>query len=147
MNTNVLLTREEIEKIIPHRDPMLLVDEVLEMISGESIVARFSVSLSRDIFRGHFPDSPVFPGVYTIECMAQASDVLILSLEKYAGKLPLFLGVNNVSFKKKIMPGDVLIIKSKVLKHNEEKAVAVFISEVYVGDDLAATGEVALAMR
>ena len=147
MNTSILLKREDVEKIIPHRDPILLVDEVLEMESGVSIVARFYVSPNRDIFRGHFPSEPVFPGVYTIECMAQASSVLVLSLPVYAGKLPLFLGADKVSFKKKIVPGDELIIKSIVEKHNTEKAVVVFAAEVYVGEDLAASGEVVLALR
>jgi len=141
------MKRDDIEKIIPHRDPMLLIDEVLEMESGNSITAGFYVSPDRDIFRGHFPAEPVFPGVYTIECMAQASDVLILSLPEYAGKLPLFLGVDKVSFKKKIVPGDELIIKSNIEKHHTEKAVVVLSSEVYVRDELAASGEVVLAMR
>ena len=147
MSDSVLLTRDEIEKIIPHRDPILLVDEVLEMESGQSITAKFFVGPERDIFRGHFPSEPIFPGVYTIESMAQAASVLILSLEEYKGLLPLFLGVDKVSFKKKIKPGDELILKAKVEKHNTAKAVAVFSAEVYVGEDLVATGEVALAMR
>jgi len=147
MDKKVILTREEIERIIPHRDPILLIDEVAEMVSGESIVARFRVCPDRDIFRGHFPGEPVFPGVYTIECMAQASCVLILSLEEYRGKLPLFLGVDKTSFKKRIPPGAELTIYSKVMKHNVEKAVIACSAEVYMGEDLAASGEVALAIR
>ena len=142
-----MLTREDVKKIIPHRDPLLLIDDVLEMEVGKSITARFYISPDRDIFRGHFPADPVFPGVYTIECMAQASDVLLLSLPEYAGKTPLFLGVDKVSFKKKIKPGDELIIKALVIKHNIDKAVVVLESDVYVQDELAASGEVVLAMR
>jgi len=147
MNEKALLRREEIERIIPHRTPMLLVDEVLEIEYGDSIVAKFYISEDMDIFRGHFPDNPVFPGVYTIECMAQTSCILILSLEEYHGKLPLFLGVEKVSFKKMIKPGDELIIKSGIKKHNAEKAVISFASEVFVETELAAIGEVVLALR
>lgn len=146
MKTKMVLTQEEIKKIIPHRDPILLIDEVVEM-TGDAIVAKFYVSPYRDLFRGHFPDEPIFPGIYTIECMAQASDILILSMEQYAEKLPLFLGVDNVNFKKKITPDTNLIIKSKIVKHNAAKGVLVCSSEVFIDDDLAASGDVALAIR
>ena len=143
----MVLKREEIKRIIPHRDPFLLVDEVLEIEGGESITAKFYIDPARDIFRGHFPGEPVFPGVYTIECMAQTSDILVLAMEEYAGKLPLFLGADKVSFRKKIAPGDEIIIKSKIIKHNREKAVVVFESEVYIGEEPAASGEIVLALR
>jgi len=126
---------------------MLLVDEVLEMEYGASITAKFHINGQMDIFRGHFPDNPIFPGVYTIECMAQVSCVLLLSLKEYNGRLPLFLGVEKVSFKKKIKPGDALIIKSGIKKQNMEKAVFTLESEVFVEKELAATGEVVLALR
>ena len=141
------MNRDEIMKVIPHRDPMLLVDEVLEMVPETSIVTRFYVSGEREIFQGHFPGDPVLPGVYTIEIMAQTSDILILSCERYAGKVPLFLGVNNVRFKSKICPGDTLEIHSKFSVEKKEKAIVTCSAEVYNDGVLACTGDVTLAMR
>ena len=108
------LTQEEIKQIIPHRDPMLLVSTVEEMVPGESIVTTFWVDPQREIFKGHFPAEPVLPGVYSVECMAQTADILLLSTERYAGKVPLFLGINNVRFLRKILPGDTLEIHAKM---------------------------------
>ena len=70
---------------------------------------------AREIFKGHFPGEPVLPGVYSVECMAQTADILLLSAERYAGKIPLFLGINNVRFLKKILPGDTIEIHAKML--------------------------------
>ena len=142
-----LMDREEIKKIIPHREPMLLIDEVLEMTEGESIKAGFYLAPELDFFRGHFPGGPVMPGVLTVESMAQASDVLLLSMKEYAGKVPLFIGIDKVSFKKKIEPGDRIIIESAVAKVNAPKAVVTCQARVFNGSELAAEGLVTLAMR
>ena len=83
------LNRNDIMKIIPHREPMLLVDEVLDMEEESKITTRFYIDPDREIFKGHFPGDPVLPGVYTVEIMAQTADILILSCERYAGKVPL----------------------------------------------------------
>lgn len=112
------LTQEEIKQIIPHRDPMLLVSTVEEMVPGESIVTTFWVDPQREIFKGHFPAEPVLPGVYSVECMAQTADILLLSTERYAGKVPLFLGINNVRFLRKILPGDTLEIHAQRWRRN-----------------------------
>lgn len=141
------LTKSEIKEIIPHREPMLLVDSVSALEPGVSIVAEFYVDPEREIFKGHFPGAPVLPGVYTVECMAQASDLLLLSLERYRGTIPYFIGINNVKFISKIVPGDTLEIRSKISSERIEKAIATCSAEVYVGDVLAATGDVTLAMR
>ena len=76
------LTQEEIKQIIPHRDPMLLVSTVEEMVPGESIVTTFSVDPQREIFKGHFPAEPVLPGVYSVECMAQTADMILAIMYK-----------------------------------------------------------------
>ena len=96
--------QEYVKTIIPHRDPMLLVTTVEELEEERRIITTFYVDPSREIFQGHFPEEPVLPGVYTVECMAQAADVLLLSTDRYAGKVPLFLGINNVRFLRKILP-------------------------------------------
>ena len=141
------LTQEEIKQIIPHRDPMLLVSTVEELIPGERITATFWVDPSREIFKGHFPGDPVLPGVYSVECMAQTADILLLSTERYAGKVPLFLGINNVRFLRKILPGDNLEIHAKMASERAEKAIATCTAEIYNHGELAATGDVTLAMR
>lgn len=143
----MILNKEDIKKVIPHRDPMLLVDSVSELEPGESIVASFYVDPSREIFQGHFPDEPVFPGVYTVECMAQASDILLLSCERYTGTIPLFIGIDNVKFKSKIVPGDTIEIRSHMALERTEKRIASCDAEVYCNGTLAATGTVTLAMR
>ena len=141
------LTQEEIKGIIPHRDPMLLVTTVEEMVPGEHIVSTFWVDPDREIFKGHFPGEPVLPGVYSVECMAQTADILLLSMERYAGKVPLFLGINNVRFLRKILPGDTIEIHAKLASERVEKAIATCAAEIYNHGELAATGEVTLAMR
>ena len=125
------LSKEEIKAIIPHRDPMLLVDTVEEMEAGDHIVTTFFVDPAREIFKGHFPGEPVLPGVYSVECMAQTADILLLSAERYAGKIPLFLGINNVRFLKKILPGDTIEIHAKMASERVEKAIATCSAEVY----------------
>ena len=133
--------------VIPHRDPMLLVDAVEEMVPGEHITATFFVSPDREIFKGHFPSEPVLPGVYSVECMAQTADILLLSTQRYAGKIPLFLGINNVRFLRKILPGDTIEIRAKLASERAEKAIATCSAEIYDRGELAAAGDVTLAMR
>lgn len=141
------LNQEDIKKVIPHRDPMLLIDEVKEIIEGKSIIANFYVDPNREIFKGHFPGAPVLPGVYTVECMAQASDILLLSLERYAGTIPYFIGIDKVKFMKKIEPGDTIEIHSSISLEKREKAIVTCSATVYNKGDIAATGDVTLAMR
>lgn len=99
------MNKEQIKTVIPHREPMLLIDEVLEMVEGERIKTTLYLDPELDFFRGHFPGEPVMPGVLTVESMAQTADVLLLSMPAYKGKVPLFIGIDKVSFKKKINPG------------------------------------------
>lgn len=142
-----ILDKDGIKKIIPHRDPILLIDEVSEMKIGEDIKTKYYVSGEMEIFKGHFPGDPVLPGVYTVECMAQTADVLILSMERYAGKTPLFIGIDKVKFKKKIEPGDTIEVYAKIIKENVEKAIVVCEATAFNKGEEAAVGEVALAMR
>lgn len=141
------LTHEEVESVLPHRDPMLLIDTVQELVPGERVVASFYVDPEREIFQGHFPGDPVLPGVYSVECMAQAADVLLLTMERYAGKTPLFLGIDQVRFERKILPGDTVEIRASLVTERKEKAIATCSAELYRRGELAATGMVTLAMR
>ena len=141
------MDRNEIKKIIPHRAPMLLVTTVEALAEGKSIAATFFVDPSRDIFRGHFPEEPVLPGVYSVECMAQAADILLLSTQRYREKVPLFLGIDKVRFLKKILPGDTIEIQADLISEYAEKASATCSAQIYNHGELAAEGNVTLAMR
>lgn len=141
------LDHEAVMAVIPHRDPMLLVDTVEDLEPGQHITARFYADPGREIFKGHFPGEPVLPGVYSVECMAQAADILLLSLPRYAGKVPLFLGMDKVRFSRKILPGDTLEIRAVLASERREKAIATCSAQVYVKGELAAGAEVTLAMR
>ena len=141
------LTHEQVMEILPHRDPMLLVDEAPELVPGERVVTTFHVDPAREIFRGHFPGDPVLPGVYTVEATAQAADLILMVKPEYAGKTPLFLGINNVRFRRKILPGDTLEIHVALASERPEKAIATCKAQVYVAGELAAETEVAIAMR
>jgi len=141
------LNHQQVMDIIPHRDPMLLIDEVSELLPGKRIAATFWVDPSREIFRGHFPGAPVLPGVYTVEATAQATDLVLMTKPAYAGKVPLFLGINNVRFRRKILPGDTLEIHAELLSERAEKAIATCRCAVYVKKELAAETEVTIAMR
>ncbi|MBK5253953.1 MAG: 3-hydroxyacyl-ACP dehydratase FabZ [Peptostreptococcaceae bacterium] len=143
----MFMDKEGIKKIIPHRDPMLLIDEVTEMEFEKNIKTKFFVSPNREIFKGHFPSEPVLPGVYTVEIMAQTSDVLILSCERYANTIPLFIGIDKVKFIRKISPGDTIIITSEIISEKTEKAIVTCEAKVYNHGELACVGNVTLAMR
>ncbi|MGE5691420.1 MAG: 3-hydroxyacyl-ACP dehydratase FabZ [Pseudomonadota bacterium] len=100
------LDREGIEAILPHRPPMLLIDEVLELEPGQRVVAIKRVT--EENCAGHFPGNPIMPGVLMVEALAQAGAVAALSLEENRGRLALFAGIDDVRFKRIVRPGDVL---------------------------------------
>jgi 3-hydroxyacyl-[acyl-carrier-protein] dehydratase len=100
--------RAEIEAILPHRDPFLLIDEVLELEPGERVVARKRVADDEWYLRGHFPGRPVMPGVLIVEAMAQTGAVAVLAQEENRGRMALFAGIDDVRFKRIVEPGDEL---------------------------------------
>jgi 3-hydroxyacyl-[acyl-carrier-protein] dehydratase len=105
---NAPLGRAEIEAIIPHREPFLLLDEVVAIEPGSRVVARKTVRPDEWYLAGHFPGRPIMPGVLMVEAMAQAGAVAVLSEGGNRGKLALFAGINDVRFKRLVTPGDVL---------------------------------------
>lgn len=107
---------EEIKAIIPHRYPMLLIDRVEELEAGKRVVAKKNVTINEEFFQGHFPQEPVMPGVLIIEALAQAGAVALLSLEKFQGKTAYFGGIEKAKFRKKVVPGDSLILEVEMLK-------------------------------
>lgn len=111
-----LMTAKEIMEIIPHRQPFMLIDTIEELEPGVRAVARKCVSYNEPFFQGHFPGEPVMPGVLIIEALAQAGAVAILSLEENKGKTAYFAAINSAKFKKKVIPGDVLILETEIIK-------------------------------
>ena len=110
MNSN------EIQQIIPHRYPFLLIDRVLEMESGKSIKALKNVTVNEAHFAGHFPQEHIMPGVLIVESIAQAGAVAILSDPKFKGKTAYFAGIDKCRFKRKVIPGDTLIVELEINK-------------------------------
>ena len=108
------LGRREIEEILPHRDPFLLLDEVTAIEPGVRVVARKRVREDEWYLAGHFPGRPIMPGVLMVEAMAQAGAVAVLAEEANRGKLALFAGIDDVRFKRIVQPGDELEITCEV---------------------------------
>lgn len=109
-------TTKEIMEIIPHRSPFLLIDTIEELEVGQRAVGKKCVSFNEPFFAGHFPGNPVMPGVLIIEAMAQVGAVAMLSLDDYKGKTAYFVGIDKAKFKKMVMPGDVLMLETKIIK-------------------------------
>jgi len=104
--------RDEIERILPHREPILLLDDVLELEPGVRVVARKVVTEAN--CTGHFPGNPIMPGVLMVEALAQAGAVAVLSEEENRGKLALFAGIDDVRFKRIVRPGDELRLECEL---------------------------------
>jgi 3-hydroxyacyl-[acyl-carrier-protein] dehydratase len=116
--TDSILNIQEIMKLIPHRYPFVMIDRILEVIPHEKIVALKNVTINEPFFQGHFPESPIMPGVLIIEAMAQAGAALAAkSLDKELhDSLVYFMGIDKVKFRKPVTPGDQVIFEVKFLK-------------------------------
>jgi len=139
-----MLNKEEIEKIIPQRDPFLMIDEVEEIIEGESAVAYKNVSADEWYFKGHFPGNPIMPGVLIAESLAQTGAVAILSMEENKGKNALFGGIDKMKFKKMVVPGDRLKLEVRIIKRKGPIGVGEAIATV--DGKVAAKGELTFAL-
>ena len=109
-------TTREILEIIPHRQPFMLIDTIEELEPGVRAVGKKCVSYNEPYFAGHFPGNPVMPGVLIIEALAQVGAVAILGLPENKGKTAYFAGIDNAKFKQMVVPGDVLMLETKIIK-------------------------------
>lgn len=139
-----MLNNIDIQKILPHRYPMLLIDKVIEMEEGKSIVGIKNVTVNEPFFCGHFPGNPIMPGVLITEALAQTGAVLLLSMPENKGKLGVFTGINNFKFRRQVVPGDTLTLSAELLmyRHGMGKANV----KATVDGDVAAMGEISFAV-
>jgi 3-hydroxyacyl-[acyl-carrier-protein] dehydratase len=145
VETKPLLDRAEIEAILPHRDPFLLIDEVVELEPGARVVARKKVRPDEWYLTGHFPGRPIMPGVLIVEAMAQTGAVAVLSEEENRGRLALFAGIDGVRFKRIVEPGDELELTCDLEK--VRGPIGKGRAEARVGGELAARGTLTFAVE
>lgn len=112
----VVMNKEQIKEIIPHREPFLLIDEIVEMEVGKKVVAVKHIKEDDFWFKGHFPGNPVTPGVLMIEMLAQAGAVAMLSIPENKGKTGFFGGIDNAKFRRMVLPGDELRLEVEIIK-------------------------------
>ena len=145
METKPLLDRSEIEAILPHRDPFLLIDEVVELEPGARVVARKKVRPDEWYLTGHFPGRPIMPGVLIVEAMAQTGAVAVLSEEENRGRLALFAGIDGVRFMRIVEPGDELELTCNLEK--VRGPIGKGRAEARVDGELAARGVLTFAVE
>jgi 3-hydroxyacyl-[acyl-carrier-protein] dehydratase len=139
---------DEIKEYLPHRYPFLLVDRVLELNLGESILAYKNITYNEQLFQGHFPDKAVFPGVLTVEAMAQAAGILgfrTMDKKPQDGSMYLFVGADKLRFKRQIIPGDQLMLRATVL--SEKRGIWKFKVSADVDEKVCASATILCADR
>ena len=135
----------DIKKILPHREPFLLIDKVIELEKGVKAVAVKNVSYNEYFFRGHFPDNPVMPGVLILEALAQTGAFAILNEEKFSGKTAYFGSMKSVKFKKMVVPGDTLRLETEIVKI--KGSIGIGKATAYVEDKIAAKATMTFAIK
>lgn len=140
----MILNSNDIQKIIPHRYPFLLVDKIVELEVGKKAVGNKCVSANEMHFLGHFPEEHVMPGVLIIEALAQVGAVAILTLDENKGKLAYFAGIKQAKFRRKVIPGDVLTLSTELTKVRGSIGIGKAIA--YVDDEIACEAELMFAI-
>jgi 3-hydroxyacyl-[acyl-carrier-protein] dehydratase len=139
---------EEIQQYLPHRYPFLLVDRVVELKVGESIVAYKNISFNEAWTQGHFPGKPIFPGVLTVEAMAQAAGILgfkTMDKKPADGSMYLFVGADKLRFKRPIVPGDQMMLRAKIV--SSRRGIWKFDVSADVDEQLCASATILCADR
>lgn len=139
-----MLTVEQIEKIIPHRYPFLLVDRIIEVETARRAVGIKNVTMNEPYFQGHFPGYPVMPGVLIVEALAQVGAVALLSAEEYRGRLAFFAGIDGVRFREQVRPGDTLRLEVEITRL--KGSIGKGRGRASVGERLVCEGELMFAL-
>lgn len=134
----------DIQGVLPHRYPFLLVDKILEIQTGKKAVGLKNVTINEPFFQGHFPGTPIMPGVLIVEAMAQVGGIAILSMEEYKGKLAVLTGIEKMKFRKQVLPGDTLIMEAELIAFKMGIGKARVCAKVE--DKIAAEGEMMFAI-
>lgn len=135
---------KEIQKIIPHRYPFLLIDKIEKLDEGISAVGYKNVSFNEYFFQGHFPTEPIMPGVLIIEALAQVGAVVILSKPENAGKIAYFGGINKAKFRRKVIPGDTLRLEVEITKTKGNVGIGTAVA--YIDTNVVAQAELIFAI-
>ncbi|GIO01404.1 3-hydroxyacyl-[acyl-carrier-protein] dehydratase FabZ [Brevibacillus halotolerans] len=144
MEYPTILDAVQIQEIIPHRYPFLLVDRIVEVEYGKRSVGLKNVTMNEPFFQGHFPGYPVMPGVLIVEALAQVGAVAILGKEENKGKLAFFAGIDNFRFKEQVTPGDTLLLE--VVMTRVRGTVGKGNAVAKVGEKVVAEGEIMFAI-
>lgn len=139
-----MLNTQEIQAIIPHRYPFLLVDRILEVEEGKHAVGIKNVTANEEFFNGHFPNYPVMPGVLIVEALAQVSAVIMLMKEENKGQIGLFAGIDKCRFKRQVVPGDQLHLEVTMTRTRGKIAKATAVATVE--GEVACEAEVTFAL-
>ncbi len=142
---NMTLTSDEIQKILPHRYPFLLVDKITDYEPGKYANGIKCVTANEMHFVGHFPQKKVMPGVLIIEALAQTGAIAILSEEENKGKIAFFGGIKNARFKRQVVPGDVLELHCEIIKR--KGPVGIGECNAYVDGELCVTAQLTFAIE
>lgn len=134
-----ILNTQQIQEILPHRYPMLMLDTVEELVPGERAVAIKNISVNEEIFQGHFPRNPTFPGALTVEALAQTGAVALLSMPEFKGKTAYFGGIKKARYRRMVRPGDQL--RLEVTLDRLRGPIGIGKGIVWVGDKKATTAE------
>lgn len=140
----MIYSSNQIQEIIPHRYPFLLVDTI-EEINGDTIIGKKCISANEMQFMGHFPDYHVMPGVLMVEALAQTGAVLLLSKEEYKGRLAVLAGINKMRFKRQVLPGDVLMLE--VTFTNMRMGIGFADVKATVNGEVACKGEIMFGVQ
>ena len=116
--------REDIERVLPHRDPFVWMTRVVECTSGESITAELDVAPDLPLFRGHFPTHPVLPGVIIMEALAQCASIAVLQAPELRGNIGFLTGIDAAKFRRQVAPGDTVTLRATIVKSSRRLVVA-----------------------
>jgi len=137
-SVKTVFSLEDINGILPHRYPFLLVDKVVEYEMGKKAVGVKCVTLNEPHFTGHFPDRPIMPGVLQVEALAQLAGIVCLQMEgAEPGAVFFFAGVDGVKWKKPVVPGDTLVMEVEIKKWNKRFGIATAVGRAYVDGEMA----------